>query len=134
VSNYGLEVLDRTECYTLLRTQRVGRVGLATDPPAVLPVVYVMVDESVVFRTAPGAKLVEAALHRVVVFEVDDYDAEDGSGWSVNVVGPAAEIVHPEELARVRASDLPAWAGEARDRFVCITAEEISGRRLVASV
>jgi nitroimidazol reductase NimA-like FMN-containing flavoprotein (pyridoxamine 5'-phosphate oxidase superfamily) len=131
VSSYGLEVLGADECAAHLREQRVGRVALAGDEPAVLPVVYAMVDGDVVFRTAPGAKLVAAVLHRTVVFEIDDYDVVAGHGWSVNLVGPATEIVHPAELSRVRALELPCWAGEARDRYVRITATHVSGRRIV---
>jgi uncharacterized protein len=130
MSSYGLAILDRAECEHLLRTQRVGRVAVCTDHPAMLPVVYAVLDGDVVFRTAPGEKLIAAALHRTTAFEVDDYDGEQHSGWSVNVVGPAEEILHPEELARTRALDLPAWAGEVRDRFVRIRAEHITGRRL----
>jgi nitroimidazol reductase NimA-like FMN-containing flavoprotein (pyridoxamine 5'-phosphate oxidase superfamily) len=133
MSSYGIEVLSADDCRARLHAQRVGRVALTGDEPAVLPVVYAMVDGDVVFRTAPGAKLVEAVLHHNVVFEVDDYDIDGGRGWSVNVVGPAAEVVHPTELARVRALELPAWAGEVRDRYVRITAEHVSGRRIVAA-
>jgi len=130
VSSYGLEVLGADDCVAHLREQRVGRVALAGDEPAVLPVVYAMVDGDVVFRTAPGAKLVAAVLHRTVVFEIDDYDVVAGQGWSVNLVGPAAEIVHPADLERVRALGLPCWAGDARDRYVRIAAEHVSGRRV----
>ena len=51
VSSYGLKVLDREECEALLRTQRVGRVGLCTHGPLVVPVVYAMLGADVVFRT-----------------------------------------------------------------------------------
>jgi hypothetical protein len=40
----------------------------------VLPVVYALLDRDVVFRTAPGEKLIAAALNRTVAFEVDEYD------------------------------------------------------------
>ncbi len=130
MSSYGLVVLERNECERLLRSQRVGRVAVCADRPAVLPVVYAVLDGDVVFRTAPGEKLIAAALHRTTAFEVDAYDSTQGAGWSVNVVGPAEEIVHPDDLARARGLDLPAWAGEVRDRFVRIRAEEITGRRI----
>ena len=74
MSDYGLKVLDREECKALLRTQRVGRVGLCTYGPLVLPVVYALLDDDVVFRTAPGEKLIAAALNRTVAFEIDEYD------------------------------------------------------------
>jgi uncharacterized protein len=130
MSSYGLEELDRAECVALLGTQRVGRVALCEGRPLVLPVVFTLLDGDVVFRTAPGAKLISAALHHTVAFEVDEYYVESHSGWNVDVVGTAEEIVNPEEIARVRALDLPSWAGEVRDRFVRIRAESVTGRRL----
>ena len=130
MSSYGLAVLDRDECEVLLRSRRVGRVALCADHPVVLPVVFGVLDGDVVFRTAPGEKLIAAVLHRTVAFEVDDYDEEHGTGWSVNVVGNADEIVRPDELARARALELPAWAGEARDRFVRISGVTLTGRRI----
>jgi nitroimidazol reductase NimA-like FMN-containing flavoprotein (pyridoxamine 5'-phosphate oxidase superfamily) len=130
MSNYGLEVLDRSTCEQLLLTQRVGRVAVGGDEPAVLPVVYTMHNGDIVFRTAPGAKLIAALLDQVVVFEVDDYDVERHAGWSVNVVGNATEIVHPTELAKVEALGLQPWAGSARDRFVRIVADRVSGRQI----
>jgi nitroimidazol reductase NimA-like FMN-containing flavoprotein (pyridoxamine 5'-phosphate oxidase superfamily) len=130
VSSYGLEVLERDECVRLLLSQRVGRVGVCEGGPLVVPVVFGMLDGDIVFRTAPGEKLVAAALHRPLAFEVDEYDLDRGTGWSVLVVGPAEEMVHPDDLRRAEALGLPAWAGEARDRFVHLEAEQVSGRRL----
>ncbi len=130
MSSYGLEILDRAQCEALLRTQRVGRVAVSTGRPAVLPVLYALLDNDVVFHTAPGEKLIAAALHREVVFEIDSFDVSTRSGWSVNVIGTAEEIVDHDELARVDALDLEPWAGELRDRVVRIRAEELSGRRV----
>jgi nitroimidazol reductase NimA-like FMN-containing flavoprotein (pyridoxamine 5'-phosphate oxidase superfamily) len=130
MSSYGLRALSERECADALRTQRVGRVALCLDHPVVLPVVYGLLEGEVVFRTAPGEKLIAAVLHRTVAFEVDEYDADAGTGWSVDVVGPAEEIVDPAELDRARALDLPAWAGEVRDRFVRIRTLEVTGRAI----
>ncbi len=130
MSDYGLKVLGREECEALLHTQRVGRVGLATPTPLVLPVQYALFDGDVVFRTAPGEKLIAAALGRTVAFEIDDYDASAGTGWSVIVIGAAEEVVDRKELARVRELDLQPWAGEFRDRVVRIRTLEVSGRRV----
>jgi nitroimidazol reductase NimA-like FMN-containing flavoprotein (pyridoxamine 5'-phosphate oxidase superfamily) len=130
VSSYGLKVLDRAECEALLRTQQVGRVGLCTDRPLVVPVVYALLDADVVFRTAPGEKLIAAVLNRTVAFEIDKYDVSARTGWSVIVLGTAEEVVAPEELTRVGALGLQPWAGEFRDRFVRIRADEVSGRRV----
>jgi nitroimidazol reductase NimA-like FMN-containing flavoprotein (pyridoxamine 5'-phosphate oxidase superfamily) len=131
MSSYGLDVLDRDACDELLATQRVGRVAVCLfDRPVVLPVVFGLLDGDIVFRTAPGTKLVAAALHRTVAFEIDAYDLDAHSGWSVDVVGTAEEIVHPDVLERAHALGLPGWAGEVRDRYVRIAATEVTGRRL----
>jgi nitroimidazol reductase NimA-like FMN-containing flavoprotein (pyridoxamine 5'-phosphate oxidase superfamily) len=130
VSSYGLKVLESAECEALLRTQRIGRVGLCIDQPLVLPVVFALIDRDVVFRTAPGEKLIAAALNRTVAFEVDEYDVPARSGWSVNVVGVIEEVVDAAELRSVRALGLEPWAGEFRDRYVRIRAEHVSGRRV----
>lgn len=130
MSSYGLEVLDEAQCTSLLHLQRVGRIGLGGETPLVVPVVYALLDGDIVFRTAPGEKLIAAAMHRPVAFEIDDFDLEHRTGWSVIVVGAASEIVHPKELEQAKGLGLVPWAGEVRDRFVRITPETISGRRI----
>ena len=130
MSSYGLELIGTEQCEALLATQRVGRVGVCSGRPGVFPVLYALLDGDVVFRTAPGEKLIAAALHREVVFEVDSFDIADRTGWSVNVLGTAEEIEHPDELVRANALGLDPWAGEVRDRYVRIRAAEVSGRRI----
>jgi hypothetical protein len=130
MSSYGLDVIPPDECRTLLATRRVGRVAVCTGRPAILPVVYALLDGDVVFRTAPGEKLIAAALHRTVAFEVDDFSEATRTGWSVDVIGEAHEIVHPDELARAERLGLEPWAGDVRDRFVRIHTEDVSGRRI----
>jgi nitroimidazol reductase NimA-like FMN-containing flavoprotein (pyridoxamine 5'-phosphate oxidase superfamily) len=130
MSSYGLEILPPAECERLLRTQTVGRVGVGGARPGVFPVLFALLDADVVFRTAPGEKLIAAALNRELVFEVDDFDVETRSGWSVNVLGAAEEIEEPDELARATALGLEPWAGEVRDRYVRIRATEVTGRRI----
>jgi len=130
MSSYGLETLGREECEVLLRSQPVGRVGVWGAQPGVFPVLYALLDGDVVFRTAPGEKLIAAALNRDVVFEIDAYDVATRSGWSVNVVGPVEEIEEPAERARAEALGLEPWAGEVRDRYVRLHARAVTGRRI----
>ncbi len=133
MSSYGLEIIGADTCDALLETQRVGRVGVCSGRPGMFPVLYALLDGDVVFRTAPGEKLVAAALHREVVFEIDCFDTSARTGWSVNVLGVAEEIEEPAELARAEALGLESWAGEVRDRYVRIRVAETSGRRIVES-
>jgi uncharacterized protein len=133
VSNYGLDVLSEDECRALLATQRLGRVAVCMDDPVIFPVLYGVLDGDVVFRTAPGEKLIAAALHRTVAFEVDSFDVDARRGWSVDVVGEAEEIVHPDERARAEELSLESWAGEARDRYVRIRSRQVTGRKIANS-
>jgi len=131
MSGYGLEILTRAECDRLLASQTVGRVGVCGGRPGVFPVLFALLGGDVVFRTAPGEKLIAAALNRALVFEVDEFDVASRSGWSVNVVGAAQEIDDPGERSRAGALGLEPWAGEVRDRYVRIRATEVTGRRIL---
>ena len=131
MSSYGLEILPPDECFALLASQRLGRVAVDTgEYPAIFPVLFALLDNAVVFRTAPGDKLVAAALNRVVPFEVDEHDDDLRSGWSVLLVGTMEEILDPTDRARAEALGLEPWAGEVRDRYVRIRPEHVSGRRI----
>jgi hypothetical protein len=134
MSSYGLEVIGPEQCAGLLASQQVGRVAVCSEQPGVFPVLFALLDGDVVFRTAPGEKLIAAALHRDVVFEVDSYSLRTKTGWSVNVLGTAEEIVHPGELERAHALELQPWAGDARDRYVRIRAREVTGRRIIPNL
>jgi nitroimidazol reductase NimA-like FMN-containing flavoprotein (pyridoxamine 5'-phosphate oxidase superfamily) len=98
--------------------------------PVILPVNYVARGHEIVFRTSPGSKLDAASRHNVVAFEVDSIDPVYHEGWSVLATGRAEEITDPRELAEAAALPLQPWAPWVEHRFVKITAELISGRRL----
>jgi uncharacterized protein len=127
----GLEVLSRHECRQLLAGGGFGRVAVSVGAlPAVLPVRFVLAGGEVVFPAAPGGELDLAVRDAVVAFEADHFDP--AAGWSVVVAGVATEIRDPAELRRLRA--VPALA-EATDEAPClfrVSAEMLSGRRLLA--
>ena len=84
-------VLARAECLRLLAGADVGRVGVSIDAlPVILPVHFVVTDESVVFRSALGTRHDAATLGAVVVFQADGYDPSGTSGWSVMLQGVGA--------------------------------------------
>lgn len=115
----------------LLAAGTVGRVALSQNAlPVVLPVNYAVLDGDVVIRTGAGTKLDAALNGAVVAFEIDAVDPIYHEGWSVMVQGRAHEVVDSEELKRARALPLEPWAAGARDRFVRISAERMSGRRI----
>src|SRR5688572_14464780 len=75
------------EALALLRDSPVGRLAVVVDGvPDIFPVNHIVDHGTVVFRTAPGAKM-NAAHAGPVAFEVDGYDLSRGEAWSVVVHG-----------------------------------------------
>jgi nitroimidazol reductase NimA-like FMN-containing flavoprotein (pyridoxamine 5'-phosphate oxidase superfamily) len=127
----GLEVLDRVECLRLLATASLGRVGICSGAlPVVLPVTFRLVDDRIVFRTAPGTKLDAATRNAVVAFEVDSIEPFSHSGWSVCVTGVASAVTDPAEVDQLAAAHVPWWAPTDDGHFVAISTQMISGRLL----
>lgn len=128
----GLEILTRHECLRLLGKAAVGRVAITAGAlPSILPVSYRLVDDEIVFRTGEGSKLEAATKNAVVAFEVDDVDLRAREGWSVVVTGVAREVRDQDELEVLAEMDIPRWAPTEADRFVAVSTELISGRRLI---
>lgn len=125
-----MEVLSGVDCWALLNTVDVGRLGVAImNVPDIFPVNFIIEAGHVVFRTAEGTKLAASVLGRAVAFEVDGYDAEAGVAWSVVAHGTAEEIEKMEEV--YAALDLPLfpWHSGPKSRFVRIRNATITGRR-----
>ncbi|MCC9711385.1 DUF1918 domain-containing protein [Streptomyces sp. MNU76] len=130
-----LSDLDVDECRRLLSTHGVGRVAVTAPDgrPAVVPVNYEVVGDTIAFRTAPES-LLAAAVGTEVAFEVDHVDEPLSQGWSVLAVGPASVVTEAGAVRRLteRAHTTP-WSGGARDMWVSIRAESLTGRRITPS-
>ena len=127
----GLRPLSRAQCLRLLSGIRIGRVVVTLGAfPAAFPVNFALLDDDVVFRTAPGTKLSAALAGAAVAFQADRIDPIRGNGWSVLLQGSASILTAPEELERARALRIRPWAPGDRPHFVRIRAEVVSGRRL----
>jgi nitroimidazol reductase NimA-like FMN-containing flavoprotein (pyridoxamine 5'-phosphate oxidase superfamily) len=115
-----VEELSAEECLRLLGTQQVGRLGVVVGgQPLVLPVNYVLDDDTIVFRSDPGTKLDAASLQRVA-FEVDQLQPRARVGWSVLVQGVGQEVRAADGAAYQRVQALPVvpWTGGAKAHFV----------------
>ena len=130
----SLEVIPVEECYRLLGTQQIGRLGVVAEHyPLIFPVNYARDGRAVVVRPHPGTKLA-AADHANVTFEVDDIDQGTRSGWSVLVRGLAEEVTaqHRAELvASTTASGAEPWAPGEHGHWLRLIPQAISGRRIV---
>ncbi|GII03851.1 pyridoxamine 5'-phosphate oxidase family protein [Planobispora takensis] len=131
------EKLDPQECLRLISPGGIGRVAF-NDPggPAILPVNYVLRDDSVIFRTAAGGTLDVglrtgmAGVEFKVAFEVDRFDEAEHAGWSVVVRGGAHLVASPEEQAELEKAEVHPWAGGDRHLYVKVAATEVTGRRV----
>jgi uncharacterized protein len=120
--------LDQRECLSLLRAGSFGRFGLQTEEgPLVVPVNYVVRDDTVAVQTSPLGVLATYGHGATVAFEVDQVDEELWHGWSVVARGQG-RLVHgspPGGPARARP-----WADGDRSSEFQLTWSELTGRRI----
>jgi nitroimidazol reductase NimA-like FMN-containing flavoprotein (pyridoxamine 5'-phosphate oxidase superfamily) len=132
-SDTALQVIPAGECYRLLATQEIGRIGVnAEHYPLVLPVNYALDGTTIVIRTGSGI-ILQAAAHANVTFQVDEIDRRTRSGWSVLVRGQAEHVgeAHREALvARTLATGVEPWAPGDRGNWMRLITHDISGRRI----
>lgn len=125
----GLEILTAAECLRLLGTRPLGRLvyhegGL----PAIRLVNFVVDRGALLFRVGNGQTLRAAQRSEVVAFEVDDYDVERHTGWTVTALGHLAEVSASDREALADALPVRSWAPGARQNLVRLDVETITGR------
>ncbi len=121
--------LSNMESWTLLREAVVGRLAVIIDDrPEIFPVNHLVDLGSLVFRTGPGTKLAGAIGH-YVAFEVDGYDLETASAWSVVVKGRASGVNRLDDVLAVIALPPFAWHSSPKPHFIRIEPDSITGRR-----
>ncbi len=127
-----LLTLTRTECEDLLRSGEVGRIALSTPSgPHVIPINYAVVDDAIVVRTSPYSLLGTYGRDSTLAFEVDQIGPGHHDGWSVVVRGRSEFVTDAVELDRIREVGPPEpAAGGAREMYLRLRWDEISGRRL----
>ena len=115
-----LNELPYHKCVELLSGGVVGRVGITIDGvPRIVPVNYAVIDEAIVFRTAPYTMLGAEAWRSNLAFEVDHIDYERHKGWSVLATGAGEMVDDEQELATIRTFwDPQPWADGSRLLYV----------------
>jgi uncharacterized protein len=136
--------LTESECLDALTGHKIGRIGFCTpDGPRVFPVNYAMDGKSLVFRTSPygsiaresggpldtvyGSIARENGDRREAAFEIDHFDHQDKTGWSVLVVGRLEVVDDPHELLSLTENPQP-WAGGSRGLYLRLHCRLMSGR------
>lgn len=130
------DVMSRLECYQMLATTVVGRIGVIVEEyPLIIPVNYATDGDAVVLRTAPGTVVAHADGAKVT-FQVDGFDSAEKSGWSVLLRGQAAVLTvedSNELIERTRETHVLPWAPGQRHLWMRINPDSISGRRITPS-
>jgi nitroimidazol reductase NimA-like FMN-containing flavoprotein (pyridoxamine 5'-phosphate oxidase superfamily) len=138
VSGRVIESLDESECLRLLGGARVGRLGYTgREGPNVVPVVYKLHEESIVFHPLEGTFTEEdlrtgiAHAEYRVAFEIDQIDPDTRGGWAVVVVGSAHHVDTEAERASIvdKGGDPFPWPEAKTAPLMRIQPVHIRGRR-----
>ena len=91
-----------------------------------VPVNFVVADQRVHVRTAAYSALARECDDSDIAFQVDHFDADNRSGWSVLLRGRA----HVESGGSATGSEPDVWPRGARALRVIVDVEQVSGRRV----
>jgi len=119
--------LSPEECWDYLKTTTVARIALSVGGDIDIFPINVYADgKSLLFRTAPGTKLLELTVHDRVAVEADGHTEADA--WSVVIKGTARELQHQSEIDEADASPLDPWVPTLKYRYVKVEPVSITGR------
>jgi nitroimidazol reductase NimA-like FMN-containing flavoprotein (pyridoxamine 5'-phosphate oxidase superfamily) len=119
--------LSAEECWELLALEEFGRLAYRlVDEVHLVPINYLADAGVLLFQTASGNKLLAAALHSDVAFEIDWHD--DRTAWSVVVRGRLRRLPE-DEVHRVEGRLHEPWVPALRYDVVEVVPNSVSGRR-----
>lgn len=125
-SDDPVQELTLEQCWQLLGDEEFGRLAYRlVDEVHIVPINYLVDNRCLLFRTASGNKLLAAALHSDVAFEIDWRD--DRSAWSVVARGTLRRLGEDEQH---RLDNLPQqpWVDTPKYDVVELTPDEVTGR------
>ena len=122
-----IRVLATDEAWSFLSGHTMGRLAVSVaGQPDIFPINFFVDERTVVFRTAPGSKLLEMTINGAVALEVDAYSTHEA--WSVVLKGRAEAIEKQAEIYAAEKLGLRSWVPTVKPVFVRITPTEINGR------
>jgi nitroimidazol reductase NimA-like FMN-containing flavoprotein (pyridoxamine 5'-phosphate oxidase superfamily) len=133
MSRTWLEELSGPQCAELLAISWMGRLAVMVgDHPEIFPVNHAFdpVAGEIAFPSRTGTKLHAAIAAPWVAFEVDGVDGDDGSGWSVLVIGRADELTERHEIEHMVRLRKAHWALSEQSRWLRIRPQRVTGRRI----
>lgn len=126
-----LEHVPPDECWELLATVQVGRIGIIVHgAPEIYPLNFAVSGRSVVFRTDSGSKLLCLRRSPMACLEIDGFDSNAHTGWSVLLKGCVSEVTDLVEVRDLAELPLHVWTFGRKSHWMRILPTEITGRRL----
>jgi nitroimidazol reductase NimA-like FMN-containing flavoprotein (pyridoxamine 5'-phosphate oxidase superfamily) len=133
VNTYFIE-LSPNECARRLTEAVVGRLGVVVDGrPEIFPVSHVYNGDrgTVMFPTNEQTKMHAALNWPWVAFEVDGIERDHTQGWSVAIVGSAAEVTDPDIIEAATQQRAPVWCLGPGTHWLEITPSKMTGFRVM---
>ena len=128
-ADHPVEEMTVEQCWERLEAGEVGRLAFRlVDEVHVVPMNYVVDGKVLLFRTTSGNKLLSAALHSEVAFEIDWYG--DDSAWSVVARGRARRL-QDNELHRLESLAGTPWVPTQKLDAIELVPEVVTGRRFL---
>lgn len=119
--------LSAVECWRYLSRTHVGRLAvLGADGVDIFPVNFVVRDQAIYFRSAPGSKLMDVAANPQVAFEADG--KRRGRHWSVVVRGAARRLDRDDEIEASGVLALRTATPTEKWNYVRIEPTSVTGR------
>lgn len=128
--SHNLMDIEADECWSLAASQPVGRLAWSSaDGPVVIPVNFEVTGKHVHVRTAAYSALARECDDSDVAFEVDSYDADARTGWSVLMRG-RAQLVYGGSADQDEHHEPDVWPSGARALRLVLDVDRVSGRRV----
>ena len=125
--------MTRGECLRRLAERSAGRLGYIDDSwPTVVPVNYAVMNDHIFIRSLPGAKLAAAERSDIVCLQIDHFDPDARSGWSVLAHGPLEVISDPQTLRAAWTNDPEPWVTADEWHWLRLTPLSLTGREIPA--
>jgi nitroimidazol reductase NimA-like FMN-containing flavoprotein (pyridoxamine 5'-phosphate oxidase superfamily) len=126
-----VEELSVATCWSLLRSETVGRLAVRTATGVdIFPINYLVSDATIFLRSAPGSKLVDIANEPEVAFEADGKRRR--TRWSVVAKGTAQRMAYDADIHDSGVLELRTLTSSAKWNYVRIIPATITGRRFTA--
>ena len=121
--------LSAEECWEHLDRTGMGALATAAEGQAdAFPINFLADGRTLLFRTAPGKKVVELTIAPHAAFIAQGHDA-DGY-WSVVIRGLVELLTDEVEAIGSGALELASWAAGAKRLFLRLTPPTVEGRRV----